>query len=118
MSVGSEGCIFCRIAGGETEAEVLHRDERVTAFRDNNPQAPVHVLVIPNEHLPSIAQVDGSHGDLLNRMFEAANRIAREEGIAEEGYRLVINKGRHGGQSVDHLHLHLLGGRPLGWPPG
>jgi histidine triad (HIT) family protein len=118
VSVGDDGCIFCRIAGGEIEAEVLHRDEWVTAFRDNNPQAPVHVLVIPNEHVPSIAQVEGSRGELVVRMIETANRIAREDGIAEDGYRLVINQGRHGGQSVDHVHLHLLGGRSLGWPPG
>ena len=118
MPVGPGKCIFCEIAGGRGRAEVLHRDEMVTAFRDIRPQAPVHVLVIPNEHIESVAELEEDHGPLLGRMIRVANEIARSQGIADGGYRLVINRGRHGGQTVYHLHLHLLGGRRMGWPPG
>lgn len=110
-------CVFCRIAAGEIPARVVHRDERAVAFHDINPQAPVHVLVIPREHIASLADVGEEHGDLLGHLLLVASRVARQEGLAA-GYRLVANCGRDGGQTVDHLHLHLLGGRGLGWPPG
>jgi histidine triad (HIT) family protein len=90
----------------------------VLAFRDINPQAPVHVLLIPKEHLVSAADVQEHHAGMLADLFQAARQVARAEGVAESGWRLVANIGREGGQHVFHLHLHLLGGRPMGWPPG
>ena len=111
-------CIFCSIVRGEVPATIVYKDELVTAFRDINPKAPVHVLVVPNEHIPSVRELRAEHGPLLARLFEAAARIAAQEKVAESGFRLVINNGPHAGQSVDHLHLHLLGGRPMAWPPG
>jgi histidine triad (HIT) family protein len=111
-------CIFCRIVGGQARGTILYQDEEVTAFRDTNPQAPSHILVVPNQHLESVAEAGPEHAQLLGRLILAANQIAEQEGIAENGYRLVINRGRYGGQSVDHLHLHLLGGRRMRWPPG
>ncbi len=110
-------CIFCRLAAGEVPAQVVHSDERAVAFRDINPQAPVHVLVIPREHVASLAEVEEEHADLLGHLLLVASRVARGEGLVD-GYRLVVNCGRHGGQTVEHLHLHVLGGRGLGWPPG
>jgi len=111
-------CVFCRITAGQAPADVVYQDELVTAFRDSHPQAPTHILVVPNEHLPSVAQLGPAHAALWMRMVAVANDLARQEGIAGVGYRLVTNCGRQAGQSVDHLHLHLLGGRYMGWPPG
>lgn len=106
--------IFGRIVRGEVEADVLHRDELVTAFRDINAQAPTHVLIVPNDPVPSAAEVEARHEAALGRMFTVARKIAEEEGIAADGFRLIINTRDHGGQEVPHLHMHLLGGRPLG----
>ena len=114
----AENCIFCKIARGELPANVVYRDDQVTVFRDINPQAPVHVLVIPNMHIPSIAALGKKDEALLGHLVEVANRVAAQEGVATSGYRLVVNVGPDAGQTVDHLHIHLLGGRPLGWPPG
>lgn len=111
-------CIFCRIAAGEVPSEVLYRDEEVVAFRDINPQGPVHVLVIPVEHLPGIRGADQSHAPLLGKLLTIAAQLAEQEGIADTGYRLVINQGPDAGQAVAHLHVHLIGGRKLSWPPG
>jgi histidine triad (HIT) family protein len=113
-----DGCVFCRIVRGEVPAHVVYRDEVVTGFRDINPQAPVHVLVIPNQHTGSAAEVDANSAPLLASMFTAANRVAETEGVASSGYRLVFNVGEDAGMSVPHLHLHVLGGRRLAWPPG
>ena len=104
-------CIFCQIVAGEIPGQVLYQDEAVMAFRDINPQAPVHLLVIPKTHIPSLVQLTDS--TVIARMVDIAIRFAREEGIAERGYRLVINCGREGGQLVPHLHMHLIGGRQL-----
>jgi len=109
-------CIFCKIVAGEIPATLVRRTDRLVAFRDVSPQAPVHVLVIPTEHLASIADVQD--GRLLGEMLLLARDIAREEKIADDGYRVVFNTNRNGGQTVFHLHLHLLGGRRLTWPPG
>ncbi len=109
-------CIFCKIARGEIPASVLKRTDRVVAFRDLSPQAPVHVLVIPTEHLASLEEV--TDGKVIGEMLIVAREIARDEGIADDGYRVVLNTNRNGGQTVFHLHLHLLGGRRLTWPPG
>lgn len=111
-------CLFCRIAAGEIPAKLVHRGERVLAFRDIDPKAPVHVLVIPREHVASLGQAEAGHQGLLGEMLALVAELARTEGIADTGYRTVINTGRDGGQSVGHLHAHLLGGRALGWPPG
>jgi histidine triad (HIT) family protein len=111
-------CLFCKIAAGQIPAALIHQDERLVAFRDINPQAPVHVLVIPRAHVPSLAATDPSHVTLLGEMLLLAAELARSEGLPERGYRTVVNTGKDGGQTVHHLHLHLLGGRALGWPPG
>jgi histidine triad (HIT) family protein len=112
------GCIFCRIAAGELPAERLYEDGTVLAFRDIRPVAPVHILVIPRQHIVGLADLDEATAPVMASLFLAARHIAAQEGLAEEGYRLVINQGVNGGQSVYHLHLHILGGRHMGWPPG
>ena len=106
--------IFGRIVRGEIPADVVYRDELVTAFRDIGPQAPTHVLIVPNEAIATAADVEPAHEAALGRLFTAARRIAEAEGIAADGYRLIVNVGAHGGQEVFHLHMHLVGGRPLG----
>ncbi len=111
-------CLFCRIIAGEIPATVVHSDDLVVAVRDVAPRAPTHVLLLPREHIASAADLTEAHGPLLGRLFAVAADIARTEGIAEKGYRLTSNVGRYGGQSVAHLHVHLMGGRPFGWPPG
>jgi len=111
-------CVFCRIVRGETHTEILYQDDLVTAFRDIRPQAPTHVQIVPNRHIPAAAALTPDDAELLGRMVAVANNLAAEEGISRSGYRLVINNGPQAGQSVNHLHLHLLGGRRLGWPPG
>jgi len=111
-------CLFCKIVAGEIPAEVVHDDERLLAFRDINPQAPVHLLVIPKQHVASLADAEEAHRDLLGEALLLAQKVAFEEGISEAGFRTVINTGRDGGQTVGHLHLHVLGGRSLEWPPG
>ncbi len=110
-------CIFCRIVRGEAPARIVYQDEAVTAFHDLNPQAPVHVLIVPNRHISGVAQVEPEDEPMLGRLFTVARRVAEEMGV-DRGYRLVVNNGRPAGQSVFHLHLHLLGGRSFQWPPG
>ncbi|MCC6647114.1 MAG: histidine triad nucleotide-binding protein [Polyangiaceae bacterium] len=111
-------CIFCRIAKHEIPARVVLEDDDVIAFHDLSPQAPVHALVIPKAHVVSLDELTPEHGALHLSLLQGARRVARELGLTEGGYRVVANTGRDGGQSVFHLHLHVLGGRPLGWPPG
>jgi histidine triad (HIT) family protein len=111
-------CIFCKIVARTIPAALVYEDEMVVAFDDVNPQAPTHTLVIPRKHVASIAELQDSEGELLGRLMLAGNKIAKLKGIADAGYRIVINTGAHGGQSVFHLHLHVLGGRHLAWPPG
>jgi len=107
-------CLFCKIAAGEIPSSKVYEDEHVVAFRDINPVAPVHVLVIPRQHLTSIADIGPEHADLMARLLAAVQRVAVETGVAETGYRVVTNHGRDAGQQVLHLHFHVLGGRPLG----
>jgi len=107
-------CLFCDFAQGRRPVDKLYEDELVYAIRDINPRAPVHVLLIPKEHIPSAREVEDGHGPLLARLFAVARAVAQQEGIAERGYRLAINVGPEGGQAIYHLHLHLLGGRRLG----
>jgi histidine triad (HIT) family protein len=112
-----DDCLFCRIATGEIPADIVHEDDALLAFRDLNPQAPTHVLVIPRDHIASAADLRQSDGQLLGRMFATISDIADREGLSH-GWRVVTNVGPHAGQSVEHLHLHLLGGRTMAWPPG
>lgn len=111
-------CLFCRIVAGEIPGERLYEDDQVIAFPDINPQAPFHALVIPRSHIATLNDLDEGHADLMGRLFLAARTIADREGFAAEGYRTVVNCNAGAGQTVFHIHLHLLGGRPLGWPPG
>jgi len=110
-------CLFCRIAAGEIPATRVHEDDLVVAIRDINPQAPVHLLVMPVAHVASAAELGEADGPLLARLFTVSAELARREGL-DAGWRLVANTGPDGGQTVDHLHLHLLGGRRMTWPPG
>ena len=112
------GCIFCRIASREVPSEVMHESDTVFAFRDTNPQAPVHILLITKEHIASAAELRDRHGGVLADLKQAAAHLADAEGISEGGWRLVTNVGPDTGQSVFHLHFHLLGGREMTWPPG
>jgi histidine triad (HIT) family protein len=111
-------CIFCQIVAGAIPATIVYSSADVTAIRDINPQAPTHVLVIPNRHVASVAALGPSDAALLGRLFEVVGEIARGEGLAERGYRVVANSGPDAGQTVDHLHFHVLGGRTFSWPPG
>lgn len=113
-----EGCIFCKIARREIPAKIAAETSKVIAFHDINPQAPVHVLVIPKEHVVNVLDIGSSHAEVLAEMFLTAQNIAKEQGVAKTGFRLVFNCGPDAGQAVSHLHLHLLGKRKLGWPPG
>lgn len=119
MSVSqSSGCLFCRIVRHEVPARLLFEDERVLAFEDVRPQAPVHVLVIPKAHFASLDDAPEGSEALLGELLLAARRAARDKGIAETGYRVVLNTGRDSGQEILHIHFHVLGGRRLHWPPG
>jgi histidine triad (HIT) family protein len=111
-------CLFCRVARGEIPAKIVHQDDRLVAFRDIDPKAPTHVLIIPREHVATLNDLTPDHRDLIGAMHLLAAQLARSEGIADTGWRVVMNCGSDGGQSVFHLHLHLLGGRALHWPPG
>ena len=111
-------CLFCRIVAREIPGRIVYEDDRCLALEDNNPQAPVHILVIPKQHLDGLAQVTAADGELMAHLLLIVNRMAKEKKIIDKGYRAVINTGPAGGQSVYHLHLHLLGGRPMRWPPG
>ena len=111
--------IFTKIINKEIPADIVYETDNVLAFRDINPQAPVHILIIPKIEIPKVADLKGSeHAKLIAEMIDAANKIATDEGISEDGFRLVFNNGNNGGQEVYHLHLHLLGGRKMNWPPG
>ena len=114
----NEDCIFCRIAAGEIPSDQVFADDKILAFRDLSPRAPTHILVIPRRHIASVAALTDDDAAIAGRLLVTAAAIARDEGIADAGYRLVTNVGRWGGQTVDHLHLHLMGGRPFDWPPG
>jgi histidine triad (HIT) family protein len=106
-------CIFCRIAKGEVKSNILYQDDKAVAFPDINPKAPVHILLIPRKHIASVSDLTEADEPLVGHLFTVANKLAKEQGIVKDGYRLVINCGPHAGQVVDHLHLHILGGRPL-----
>ena len=111
-------CLFCKILSGEIPAELVYESDTAVAFRDINPQAPTHVLVIPRKHISTINDIGEDDQAMIGSLFTAAKKIAEQEGIAEDGYRAVMNCNEGAGQSVFHIHLHVLGGRPMGWPPG
>ena len=111
-------CLFCKIAAGEIPAEIVYESDTALAFRDINPKAPTHVLIIPREHVSTINDIEDEHQALVGSLFTAAKEIAADEGLADDGYRAVMNCNEAAGQSVFHIHLHLLGGRNLDWPPG
>ena len=111
-------CLFCKMVSGEIQPDVVYEDDDVLAFRDVNPQAPTHVLVIPKTHIATTNDLDEENISVVGKLYLAAKQIAGEEGIAEPGYRMVMNCNPGAGQSVYHIHLHLLGGRPMTWPPG
>jgi histidine triad (HIT) family protein len=114
-----DNCIFCKIAGGDIPADKVYEDDAVVAFRDLNPQAPTHILVIPRQHIATLNDIQAAAQQaVVGRMFFAAREIAEQEGLAEPGYRTVMNCNEAGGQTVFHIHLHLLGGRMMHWPPG
>lgn len=111
-------CLFCKIVAGDIPADVIHETDSTLAFRDINPQAPTHVLIIPRRHIARINDISAEDRELVGSLFTTAKEIAAAEGLADDGYRVVMNCNEAAGQSVFHLHLHLLGGRPLAWPPG
>ena len=114
----SEGCLFCKIITGEIPAHIVHKTKYVMAFRDINPQAPIHILVIPTKHIASCRDLREDNIHYLSKMGLLAQKVADSEKIAKDGYRWVINTGDDGRQTIDHIHLHLLGGRDMAWPPG
>ena len=111
-------CLFCKIAAGEIPSTKVYEDDLVYAFRDIEPQAPVHILIIPKKHISSVNEINDENCAIVGHIFKVAAEIAKNEGIAEDGYRIVTNIGENGGQTVKHLHYHMLGGRSLQWPPG
>ena len=114
----AEECLFCQIHQRRIPAAGVYEDAELFAFRDIRPQAPTHIVIIPKQHIDRVSAVDAATAPLMGRLIAAANQIARAEQIDQSGYRLVVNCGRDGGQTVFHVHLHLLGGRPMTWPPG
>ena len=112
------GCIFCKIVQKQIPAKIVYEDEKVLAFEDATPQAPVHILIIPKEHIPTVNDINESHKEIMSALFSAVKKIAEEKGVAQKGYRLIMNTNAEAGQSVFHIHMHILGGRHLTWPPG
>ena len=111
-------CLFCKIASGQIPSTKVYEDDLVYAFRDIDPQAPVHILIIPKAHISSVNEIDDENCAVVGHIFKVASQIAKAEGIDKDGYRIVTNIGENGGQTVGHLHFHMLGGRLLAWPPG
>lgn len=111
-------CLFCGMINGEIPSELIYDDKEIIAFKDINPQSPNHILIVPRRHINSLSEMEEVDKDLAGRLLFTARKIAQDQGISDKGYRVVINNGQNGGQTVFHLHLHLLGGRPLAWPPG
>lgn len=116
--MNNDDCLFCKILRGDIPADIVHESDAAIAFRDVNPQAPTHVLIIPRKHVATINELHADDSALVGELFLAAKLVAKDEGIAEDGYRVAMNCNEAAGQTVFHLHLHLLGGRQMGWPPG
>lgn len=113
-----DGCLFCSLVEGKINANIVYQSDRIVAFTDVRPQAPVHILLIPRKHLAGVLDIEPEDHALIGEIFQVAVRLAREQGIADSGFRIVVNSGADAGQSVFHLHYHLLGGRLMTWPPG
>lgn len=113
-----ENCIFCKIINKEIDSQIVHEDDDVVAFKDNNPQAPVHTLIVPRKHIATVNDLQDSDAELIGKMYLVAKSMAEQENLADRGYRMVLNCNREAGQSVFHIHVHLLGGRKMQWPPG
>ncbi len=111
-------CIFCKLAAGEIPTQVVYEDDEIFVFQDGNPQADVHYLAIPKSHIASMNEIEQLEPQLVGRIFQVISKIAKRDGFSEDGYRVVNNCGKDGGQTVGHLHFHILAGRPFGWPPG
>ena len=111
-------CLFCKIVSGDIQGDIVHQDDEILAFRDINPQAPTHILIIPKKHISTVNDLEEEDQQVIGKMFSAAKMLAKQEGLSERGYRLVMNCNAEAGQTVFHIHLHLLGGRTMGWPPG
>jgi histidine triad (HIT) family protein len=111
-------CLFCKFVSGEIKPQTVYEDDDVLAFRDINPQAPCHVLIVPKRHIPTLNDLKPDDAELVGKLYLAAHKVAQQEGIDRAGYRTVINCNEQAGQTVFHIHLHLMGGRPMGWPPG
>lgn len=116
--MAEQDCLFCKIQGGEIPADIVYESETAIAFRDINPQAPIHMVIIPREHVATINDIDAEHEALVGSLFSVAKQVAADEGLSDDGYRVVMNCNEAAGQTVFHIHLHLLGGRQLRWPPG
>ena len=116
--MGNKDCLFCKIINKEIESNIVYQDEDTLAFKDIHPQAPVHILIIPKQHIEKISDLSQDKKDIVSRLVLLANSLARDNKVDEKGYRLVFNCGPDAGQAIFHIHLHLLGGRKLGWPPG
>jgi len=114
----TDSCVFCKIVSNEARAEIVHRDEQVTAFRDIHPVAPTHILIVPNRHIESVGALEAEDEQLMGHLFTVARRLAEEAGISKGGYRLITNTGANGGQTVFHLHVHLIGGQRMRYPMG
>ena len=112
------GCLFCSLVEGKIGASIVYQDDQIVAFKDVKPQAPVHVLIIPRKHIAGVPDIEPEDYVLIGQIFQVASRLAREQGIANSGFRVVVNSGADAGQSVFHLHYHLIGGRLMSWPPG
>ena len=111
-------CLFCGIIEGKVKGNIVHQDGSIVAFKDVNPKAPVHILIVPRKHIASLLELEPEDRELIGEVFTVASKLARDNGIAKDGFRVVANCGPNAGQSVLHIHFHLLGGRSLGWPPG
>ncbi len=116
--MSAETCVFCQIVSNQAMANILYRDQQVTAFRDAHPMGPTHLLIVPNRHIESLNDLQDEDADLMGYMFMVARKLAAKEGIDQSGYRIVMNTRDDGGQTIYHLHLHLIGGRRMHWPPG
>jgi histidine triad (HIT) family protein len=113
-----DDCLFCQIIEGEVDTDLVYEDEKVVAFEDIDAQAPVHLLIVPKKHIATLLELKGNDFSLIGHVYSVANKLARENGIAEDGFRVVSNCNEQGGQTVFHIHFHLLGGRNMQWPPG
>ncbi len=113
-----KSCVFCKIVAGDIPCKKIYEDDALLAFEDAHPAAPAHILIIPKRHMETLLEIEEADRELIGSIFVAANKIARQEGMAQEGFRIVANCGENGGQTVSHIHYHLLGGRRMEWPPG